>query len=133
MADAGKIEVVIGNLLRNAVNYSPDGGNVVVVVEVTGTEAVVRVQDGGIGIPSEQLERIFDRFTRLDNRDSRTAFGYGLGLYISKGIIEQHGGRIWAESQVGEGSTFFFTLPLAMVNSGIVEGEVCAEGETTGD
>ena len=112
LADPAGVEIVVGNLLRNAINYSPNGGEVVVRVRLVGSEVEVCVEDHGIGIPEEQLERIFERFTRGDNRDSRSVHGHGLGLYIAKGIVERMGGRIWAESRVGEGSRFHFTLPL---------------------
>ncbi len=111
LADASKIEVVVGNLLRNAINYSPDGGSITVGVVVNGQETVVSVKDEGIGIPADRLERIFERFMRVDDGDAKTVYGHGLGLYIARGIVERHGGRIWVESQLGRGSCFYFTLP----------------------
>ncbi len=112
MADPRKVEVVVVNLLRNAINYSPAGGVVTVEVCRQGDEKVaVSVEDQGIGIPTDQLDRVFDRFARLGNDYADAVQGHGLGLYIARGIVEQHGGSIWAESRMGEGSRFSFTLP----------------------
>ena len=111
VADGGKIEIVIGNLLRNAINYSPAGGVVEVEVHEQGDETVISVQDQGIGIPADQLERIFDRFARVNDEDVKAVPGHGLGLYIARCLVERHGGRIWAESEIGRGSRFSFTLP----------------------
>lgn len=113
LSDGNKLDIVLRNLLSNAINYSPEGGAITVEARKRGKEVVVSVQDEGIGIPSDQLERIFERFTRLDNSDARTVYGYGLGLYVTRGIVEQHGGKIWVESKLGKGSRFFFTVPLA--------------------
>jgi len=111
MADPDKVETVLGNLLRNAINYSPDGGTVAVEARRVGDEVVVSVEDQGIGIPPDKIDRIFDRFFRLENGRA-AARGHGLGLYIARGIVERHGGRIWVESRPGEGSRFSFTLPV---------------------
>jgi len=111
LADASKIEIVVGNLLRNAINYSPKGGVVTVEVRDQCDETVISVEDEGVGIPSDQLTRIFERFARGDNGGAGAVYGHGLGLYIAKGLVERHGGRIWVESQVGKGSRFSFTLP----------------------
>jgi len=111
LADAGKIELVIGNLLRTAINYSPKGGRVTVTVAEGEGEVIVGVADEGIGIPADYQERIFERFTRVDDGDAKTIYGHGLGLYIARGIVERHGGRIWVESELGKGSRFFFSLP----------------------
>ncbi len=112
LADPSKVGIVVDNLLRNAINYSPDGGVVVVGVGERGDDAVIAVEDEGIGIPPDNLERIFDRFIRVETDEVRAVRGHGLGLYIAKGIVERHGGRIWAESEVGKGSRFYFSLPL---------------------
>ncbi len=117
MADSAKVEIVIGNLLRNAVNYSPNGGLVTVEVHEHGEEVAIGVEDEGIGIPADQQLRVFDRFTRLDNSDAKTVYGHGLGLYIARGLVERHGGRIWVESDLGKGSRFSFTLPVFRVKS----------------
>jgi signal transduction histidine kinase len=113
LADRRKIEIVVVNLLRNAVNYSPQGGRVTLDARREGGEAIVVVEDEGVGIPADQLQRVFERFARVRNASGESVPGHGLGLYIAKGIVERHGGRIWAESQVGKGSRFSFTLPVA--------------------
>jgi len=111
-ADPDRIQQVLRNLLDNAVKYSPDGGLIVTRGEVTESEVVVSVADQGVGISPEHLNRLFDKFFRVESGLGRHVVGSGLGLPISRTIIEAHGGRIWAESQVGQGSTFYFTLPL---------------------
>jgi signal transduction histidine kinase len=112
--DADQLRRALFNLVQNAVKYSPDGGEVLVVGEMASPSAVlVRVIDQGIGIEAGEQERVFDRFHRSDNRLSRTTAGVGLGLYITRSIVEGHGGRIWAESPgVGRGSTFTMLLPI---------------------
>jgi signal transduction histidine kinase len=112
--DADQLRRALFNLLQNAIKYSPNGGEVLIVGEMAGPSAVaVRVIDRGIGIAPGEEERIFDRFHRSDNRLSRSTAGVGLGLYITRSIIEGHGGRIWAESPgPGRGSTFTIVLPI---------------------
>lgn len=107
--DDERILQVLANLVGNAIKFTPPGGRVDMLVEPFGTEIRFAVSDSGCGIASEQLGVIFDRFWQT----RREGAGLGLGLYISRCIVEAHGGRIWAESQVGEGSTFYFTLPAA--------------------
>jgi K+-sensing histidine kinase KdpD len=111
--DADQLRRALFNLVQNAVKYSPDGGEVLIAGEVVGPSAVlVRVIDHGIGIAGGEEERIFDRFHRADNRLSRTTAGVGLGLYITRSIVQAHGGQIWAESSgPGRGSTFNILLP----------------------
>jgi signal transduction histidine kinase len=110
--DADQLRRALFNLVQNAVKYSPNGGEVLVVGEVLPDDVLIRVIDQGIGIPAGEEERIFDRFHRADTRLSRTTAGVGLGLYITRNIVEGHGGRIWAESAgPGRGSVFSFTLP----------------------
>lgn len=119
MADPNRLQQVILNLVNNAVRYSPNGGTITVralMDESTGTRptvARVEVQDQGVGIPPHELQRIFERFHRVDNELKKKVRGSGLGLSICQAIVEGHGGRIWVESEVGVGSTFKFTLPLA--------------------
>lgn len=109
-ADSRRLEQVLRNLLDNAVKYSPPGSPV--HIQATGGDGItITVRDEGVGIPTEHVERIFDRFYRVDQTDSRRGGGSGLGLAIAKGIIEGHGGRLWVESSPGNGSTFQFTLP----------------------
>ncbi len=127
--DRQKIEHLTTNLLLNAVKYSPQGGDIVVSAkqardkealrEILGEALpmklpclVVTVTDPGVGIPQEDLERIFEKFCRVDNRLTRATSGAGLGLYICKIIVETHGGHIWARSRLGKGSTFSFSLPV---------------------
>lgn len=115
-ADSHRIEQVLINLLTNAVKYSPNGKKVILRVETKAEDAVVSVQDFGVGIPKEEHETIFDRFYRARSKDgspkSERAEGFGLGLYIAAQIVEKHGGKIWVESAEGKGSIFFFTLAL---------------------
>ena len=112
-ADEKRIYQVMQNLITNAVKYSPDGGCITLSARVQGRELVVSVADEGLGIPDSEIDKIFDRFHRVQTQLSRGIGGTGLGLAICKGLVEAHGGRIWAESGGdGEGSTFRFTLPL---------------------
>lgn len=108
--DPDRVLQVLANLLGNAIKFTPAGGKVVVRLERTGDELAFAVIDTGIGIAEDKLEHIFERFLQVDATDRR---GLGLGLYISKCIVQGHGGRIWAESRLGEGSAFHFTLPIA--------------------
>jgi PAS domain S-box-containing protein len=110
-ADRGRIEEVLLNLLDNAVKYSPRGRDIRVRGQVTDDEVTVSVTDAGQGIPLRERERIFERFQQLDTSASRRTPGTGLGLYICRAIVEAHGGRIWVQSELGVGSTFFFSLP----------------------
>jgi len=111
--DEDRIEEMIFNLVDNAIKFSPSGGPISIGMEVSGQEITVSVTDPGVGIPADKLDRIFWKFHRLDSEDSRETYGHGLGLYITKGLAEAHGGRIWVESTEGHGSTFSFTMPLA--------------------
>ncbi|HET7229259.1 MAG TPA: ATP-binding protein [Longimicrobium sp.] len=113
IADADRILQVLTNLVSNAIKFSPQGTAVQLTVEPEGGEAVFRVADQGRGIPHDRLESIFERFQQVDSSDSRQKGGTGLGLAICRSIVGQHGGRIWAESEPGQGSTFIFTLPLS--------------------
>jgi signal transduction histidine kinase len=109
-ADAQRIEQVLTNLLDNAVKYSPEGGLVVVRGEVRPSEVVISVVDQGMGIAPDDLNKLFERFFRA-SPNRRRVVGTGLGLPISESIIRAHGGRIWAESSVGSGTTLSFTIP----------------------
>ncbi|MDP6510195.1 MAG: ATP-binding protein, partial [Dehalococcoidia bacterium] len=111
-ADAERVRRVITNLVHNAIKFTPTGGKVTVTAVPEGGEVTVRVTDTGVGIPDEDLTRVFERFYKVDK--SRSGEGTGLGLAIAKHVVQAHGGRIWAESQVGKGSTFSFTLPRPM-------------------
>lgn len=115
-ADPRRIRQVLNNLLENAIKYSPRGGQITVTAEVEGDHVTVGVADSGQGIPPEFLDRIFQRFFQVDAASTRKTGGSGLGLSISKGIVEAHGGTIRAESDPGKGSVFRFTLPLVDEN-----------------
>ncbi|MCZ6776985.1 MAG: GAF domain-containing protein [Ignavibacteria bacterium] len=109
--DQTKLRQVVQNLLSNAVKYSPKGGLISVKAEnYSHDQLLISVRDGGIGIPSEQQERLFQKFSRIDTEEARDIKGSGLGLWISKEIVKAHGGRIWVESEPGKGSVFSFTL-----------------------
>ena len=109
--DAAQLGEVLQNLVDNAVLYTPPGGQIDVLARSNGREVVVTVVDTGIGIPESDLERIFERFYRVDSDRSREAGGTGLGLAIARHIVDAHGGRIWVESAVGQGSRFHFSVP----------------------
>jgi PAS domain S-box-containing protein len=111
-ADPDRIVQTLTNLLSNAIKFSPAGGTVWVGVTRQGEEAVVTVQDHGRGIPADKVASVFERFQQVDASDARAKGGTGLGLAICRNIVQQHGGRIWVESQLDAGSTFSFTLPL---------------------
>jgi len=108
--DAERLRQVIVNLMSNAIKFSDPGGSVTAKLETRNGELLFQVKDGGIGIDKKAMSHLFERFYRAEDKLARG--GTGLGLFISKQIIEAHGGRIWAESKLGEGSTFSFTLPL---------------------
>jgi signal transduction histidine kinase len=111
-ADRERIRQVLSNLISNAVKYSPDGGEVTILSELSGPFAKVSVRDKGIGIPEDLLHKVFERFFRIGHAQVNTFPGMGLGLYISAGIIHRHGGRMAAESKAGKkGALFYFTLP----------------------
>jgi signal transduction histidine kinase len=112
VADRQKIYLVLANLLSNAVKFTHAGGRVQIAIEERGSEVWVSVRDTGIGIPAEKLDKIFDRFYQVEGSLSRHYEGMGLGLCIATGMVELHGGRLWAESVEGRGSSFTFALPL---------------------
>jgi signal transduction histidine kinase len=128
-ADPEKLEMVINNLLVNAIKYSPQGGDIEIDIKMVRNEAelksmfgdanrlklpclIASVADTGIGLPEDELEQIFDKFYRVNNKLAPVTPGAGLGLYICKIIIEAHGGRIWARNKLQGGSVFHFSLPL---------------------
>jgi two-component system, OmpR family, phosphate regulon sensor histidine kinase PhoR len=111
--DASLLRDVLQNLIDNAIQYTSEGGRIQVHASAGARDVVVCVADTGIGIPLVDQERIFERFYRVDAARSREAGGTGLGLSIAKHIVEAHGGRLWVESEVGRGSKFFFSVPLA--------------------
>ncbi|MEH7224783.1 cell wall metabolism sensor histidine kinase WalK [Bacillus sp. JJ1566] len=109
--DPDKITQVLDNIISNALKYSPEGGTVTFQVEEANNQIVISVSDQGVGIPKDNINRIFDRFYRVDKARTRKLGGTGLGLAIAKEMVAAHGGRIWAESEEGVGTTVFFTLP----------------------
>ncbi|MEO8632166.1 MAG: ATP-binding protein [Chloroflexota bacterium] len=111
--DRRRVEQLLQNLVENAKKYSPERTPVKIKVWQEDSEARLTVEDSGIGIPAADLPRIFERFSRASNVDDRRFHGMGLGLYICRGIVGEHGGRIWVESEVGKGSTFHVALPIA--------------------
>jgi two-component system, OmpR family, phosphate regulon sensor histidine kinase PhoR len=111
--DASLLREVLRNLLDNAIQYTAAGGQISVSADANGEFAILTVTDTGIGIPKAEQSRIFERFYRVDDARSREAGGTGLGLAIAKHVVESHGGKIWVESAVGEGSKFHFSMPLA--------------------
>ncbi|MCP6760203.1 MAG: PAS domain S-box protein [Fischerella sp. CENA71] len=127
-ADPDRIIQVLTNLLSNAIKFSPEGSTVWLTAELvrskqveqnSSVELLFQVKDSGRGIPADKLETIFGRFQQVDASDSRNKGGTGLGLAICRSIIQHHGGRIWAESTLGEGSTFYFTLPVLRSESAV--------------
>jgi signal transduction histidine kinase len=123
-ADPDRVSQVLRNLIDNAVKYSPEGGLVVVRGEVGQDEVIVTVADQGVGIAPEHLNRLFEKYFRVKTGRRHHVAGTGLGLPIARTIVESHGGRIWAESQIGEGTALHFTLPLTRS-----EPDAAAQGE----
>ena len=109
-ADKNRLEQVLVNLIHNSVKFTKPGGRITLGAEAVPGGVRCAVQDTGVGIPSESLSRIFERFYRVDS--SRTGSGTGLGLSISRHIVEAHDGKIWAESEEGRGSVFYFEIPI---------------------
>ena len=107
--DRDRLGQVLDNLIGNAIKYSPEGGEIAIRVEATDAEGQVRIEDHGIGIAADVLPRLFERF--YQGQDPGVSTGLGLGLYIARMLVEAHGGRIWAESEPGQGSTFAISLP----------------------
>jgi two-component system phosphate regulon sensor histidine kinase PhoR len=110
--DRRRLTEVLQNLLDNAIQYTPSGGQIIVSAGVADSEVVITVSDTGIGIPLAEQPRIFERFYRADVARSREVGGTGLGLSIAKHLVEGHGGRIWVESEIGQGSQFHFSVPI---------------------
>ena len=111
--DRIRIIQVLTNLVTNAYKYTPEGGRIAISARWLDDTMQIDVADTGIGIAPQDQERLFTRFFRADHPEVRRVAGTGLGLSIAKSIVEMHGGRIWVESQLGAGSTFSFTLPVA--------------------
>lgn len=111
-ADRDKISSVISNLISNAVKYSPRGKLIDIRCQLEKEAVIVSIKDEGIGIKPSDIDRVFDRYYRVENSDLRHVSGFGIGLYLSAEIIKRHNGKIWAESKNGKGTTFYFSLPL---------------------
>ncbi len=124
LADRERTRLVCENLVTNAIKYSPDGGVVRIQARSDSGSAIISVADQGIGIPTEEQTRIFDRFYRVDNRLRRETQGFGLGLFLAKMIVEAQQGQIWVESRPNHGSRFSFSLPLAIAQ---VNGDSIAD------
>ena len=112
-ADRDRMTQVVSNLLNNAVKYSPTGGRITITTRADGDRVRFDVRDEGLGIPPDALETIFERFSRVDSQATRDIQGTGLGLPIVRQIVQLHGGKVWAESELGRGSVFHVVLPLA--------------------
>jgi two-component system phosphate regulon sensor histidine kinase PhoR len=111
-ADTNRIDQVLANLVDNAIKYGRPHGQVSIGGKKIDSEEIeIHVRDDGPGIPAEALDRVFERFYRVDKARSRDQGGTGLGLSIVKHIVQAHGGKVWVESELGKGATFFFTLP----------------------
>jgi len=125
--DGERLGQLMTNLLSNAVKFSNGGSEINVRAEVKDDELLVRVTDHGVGIAQEDMPHLFDRFYQVDGSTTRAASGTGLGLYISKQIVEAHGGNIWVESELGKGSTFCFTIPKLLTKKQKRIGEILVE------
>ena len=111
-ADRDKIASVLSNLIGNAIKYSPKAAGIKVRCKLCEEQAIISVGDNGLGIAEQDLPKIFERYYRVETQDTRHIAGFGIGLYLSAEIVQRHKGRIWAESELGKGSTFYFALPL---------------------
>lgn len=128
LADATRIEEVITNLIANSINYTNSGGRIQISATVSPNEITTTISDNGIGIPAEAIPHLFNKFFRVSNAIQKASKGTGLGLYISKSIIEKLGGKIWVESEVGKGSKFHFSLPLAQkISTGMLDSSKFAK------
>jgi signal transduction histidine kinase len=111
--DAARLNQAVGNLLSNAIKYTPAGGRVEFRVQVKGDQVVIQVADTGLGIPPDDIPQLFKKFYRVNQREHISQEGAGLGLYITRAIIERHNGRVSVESQPGSGSVFTISLPIS--------------------
>ena len=128
-ADRTRLDQILGNLLGNAIKYSPGGGPISISVQVdpASGQPEIRIRDHGIGIPADQQAGIFGRFVRASNAHEHAIAGTGLGLYVCRELVDLHGGHIWFKSTEGEGTTFFVTLPLAELHEEDEEAEEARE------
>ena len=111
-ADRDKLGTVLSNLLSNAVKYSPKATEVKIGCRLNGDKVLISIQDSGMGIQAHELDKLFDRYFRVENKENRHISGFGIGLYLSSEVIKRHGGRIWSESEYGNGATFYCELNL---------------------
>jgi signal transduction histidine kinase len=114
VADKGRVQQVIDNILVNAIKFSPNGGTIMLTMIDEPEQINVQIADQGIGLPADKVERIFERFYQVDGTSRRRFGGAGIGLAIVKRIIDAHDGNIWVESEVNQGSTFYFSLPKSL-------------------
>ena len=131
LADPLRIPEVVNNLIANAINYTNQGGKISVLTSVTPNEVITTITDNGVGIPKEAISHLFTKFFRVSNQLQKANKGTGLGLYISKSIVEKLGGKIWVESEVGKGTSFHFTLPIA-VSGGTQNQKLVSQAIQTG-
>jgi two-component system sensor histidine kinase VicK len=111
-ADRDKVNSVLTNLISNAVKYSPEGKTIEIGILVTEDSVHISIKDEGIGLSPEDIDKVFDRYFRVENKHTNLISGFGIGLYLSAEIIHRHNGKIWVESESGKGSTFYFSLPI---------------------
>jgi len=112
VGDEDKLDQILTNLLNNAIKYAPNGGDVLIHAKIDGETLEVGIKDQGLGIPKDHLQKVFERFHRVNNEDNRKIYGTGLGLFLVKHLVEHvHFGKIWAESELGKGSDFVFRIP----------------------
>ena len=124
-ADGSKIAIVLSNLVKNALTFTNEGGHVTIRGSLDSGFVKVVVEDDGVGIPAKDLPHIFERFYQVESHLTRKHGGMGLGLSVAKVMIEMHGGRIWAESMEGKGSTFTFLLPFEIKNKALIRTTIC--------
>ena len=110
-ADRDKIGSVISNLLSNAVKYSPKGKDIEVKCAIAGKNVQISIKDEGMGIKPQDKEKLFERYYRVQSNHTQHISGFGIGLYLCSEIVQRHQGEIWAESETGKGSTFYFSIP----------------------
>ena len=111
LADPDKIDQVLVNFVNNAIKYAPSSKTIHIHIEKLSDSARITVTDNGPGIPSNKQQHLFDRYYRVESNHTQHISGFGIGLYLSAEIVRRHDGNIWVESEIGKGSTFYFSLP----------------------